>query len=111
MNQQNIYRDKTIDKMSEADVGIAISSGAAIAREIADITISADSLESLLQLKNLSNELMKRINWNYRTIIGFNASLILLGILGILPPTTSAFLHNASTLAIGFKSMTKLTNS
>ena len=94
--------------LSEADVGIAISSGAAIAREIADITISADSLESLLQLKKLSNALMKRINWNYRTIMGFNASLILLGIFGILPPTTSAFLHNASTLAIGLKSMTKL---
>ncbi|HAJ98323.1 MAG TPA: heavy metal translocating P-type ATPase [Ruminococcus sp.] len=94
--------------LSEADVGIAISSGAPIAREIADITISADSLEALLQLKLLSNALMKRINWNYRTIMGFNASLILLGILGILPPTTSAFLHNASTLAIGLKSMTNL---
>lgn len=94
--------------LSEADVGIAISSGAPIAREIADITISADSLEALLQLKLLSNALMKRINWNYRTIMGFNASLILLGILGVLAPTTSAFLHNASTLAIGLKSMTNL---
>ena len=97
--------------LSEADVGIAISSGAAIAREIADITISADSLEALLALKQLSNALMKRIHWNYRTIMGFNASLILLGILGVLPPTTSAFLHNASTLAIGLKSMTNLTKT
>ena len=94
--------------LSEADVGIAISSGAPIAREIADVTISAESLEALYQLKLLSNALMKRINWNYRTIMGFNASLILLGILGVLPPTTSAFLHNASTLAIGLRSMTNL---
>ena len=95
--------------LSEADAGIAISTGAAIAREIADITISADDLYALAELKCLSNELMMRIGRNYRTIIGFNGALIGLGVLGILPPATSALLHNASTLAIGLKSMTDLT--
>ncbi|MBP5580144.1 MAG: heavy metal translocating P-type ATPase [Ruminococcus sp.] len=94
--------------LSEADAGIAISTGAAIAREIADITISADDLYSLVELKRLSNALMKRIHWNYRTIIGFNGGLIGLGVLGVLPPAASALLHNASTLAIGLKSMTEL---
>ncbi|EWM54788.1 heavy metal translocating P-type ATPase [Ruminococcus flavefaciens] len=94
--------------LSEADAGIAISTGAAIAREIADITISADDLYALVELKRLSNALMKRIHWNYRTIIGFNGGLIGLGVLGVLPPATSALLHNASTLAIGLKSMTEL---
>lgn len=94
--------------LSEADAGIAISTGAAIAREIADITISADDLYSLVDLKRLSNALMKRINWNYRTIIGFNGTLIGLGVLGLIPPATSALLHNASTLAIGLRSMTEL---
>lgn len=94
--------------LSEADAGIAISTGAAIAREIADITISADDLYALVELKRLSNALMKRIGWNYRTIIGFNGGLIGLGVLGILPPATSALLHNASTLAIGLRSMTEL---
>ncbi len=95
--------------LSEADAGIAISTGAAIAREIADITISANDLYALVELKNLSDALMRRIHWNYRTIIGFNLGLILLGALGVLPPATSALLHNASTLAIGLKSMTDLT--
>lgn len=95
--------------LSEADAGIAISTGAAIAREIADITISADDLYALAELKRLSNALMMRIGRNYRTIIGFNGALIGLGVLGILPPATSALLHNASTLAIGLKSMTDLT--
>ena len=95
--------------LSEADAGIAISTGAAIAREIADITISADYLYALAELKRLSNALMMRIGRNYRTIIGFNGALIGLGVLGILPPATSALLHNASTLAIGLKSMTDLT--
>ena len=94
--------------LSEADAGIAISTGAAIAREIADITISADDLYSLVELKRLSNALMSRIGWNYRTIIGFNGGLIGLGVLGVLPPAASALLHNASTLAIGLKSMTEL---
>ena len=94
--------------LSEADAGIAISTGAAIAREIADITISAEDLYSLVELKRFSDALMKRIAWNYRTIISFNAGLIVLGALGILPPAVSALLHNASTLAIGLKSMTDL---
>ncbi len=94
--------------LSEADAGIAISTGAAIAREIADITISADDLYALLTLRRLSTALMGRIRQNYRTIIGFNLGLIVLGVAGILPPTTSAFLHNASTLAIGMQSMTDL---
>ena len=94
--------------LSEADAGIAISTGAAIAREIADITISADDLYSLVELKRLSCALMERIGWNYRTIIGFNGALIGLGVLGVLPPATSALLHNASTLAIGLKSTTEL---
>jgi len=94
--------------LSEADAGIAISTGAAIAREIADITISADDLYALVELKRLSNALMSRIGWNYRTIIGFNGGLICLGVLGVLPPATSALLHNASTLAIGLRSMTEL---
>ena len=94
--------------LSEADAGIAISTGAAIAREIADITISANDLYALVELKRLSNALMSRISWNYRTIIGFNGGLIGLGVLGVLPPASSALLHNASTLAIGLKSMTEL---
>lgn len=94
--------------LSESDAGIAISTGAAIAREIADITISANDLYALISLKQLSDALMKRIHRNYRTIIGFNLGLILLGAAGILPPATSALLHNASTLAIGLKSMTDL---
>ena len=94
--------------LSESDAGIAISTGAAVAREIADITISADDLYALVSLKKISNSLMDRINQNYRNIIGFNLGLIIFGVLGILPPATSAFLHNASTLAIGLKSMTNL---
>ena len=94
--------------LSEADAGIAISTGAAIAREIADITISSEDLFALVTLRSLSQELMARIHRNYRFIVGFNFSLIVLGVLGILPPTTSALLHNMSTLAIGLKSMTNL---
>ena len=94
--------------LSKADVGIAISSGAAIAREIADITVSSDDLNSLVTLKQISNLLMARIRSNYRSIISFNTALIVLGVLGVIPPTTSAFLHNASTLAFTLKSMTKL---
>ena len=94
--------------LSNADVGIAISSGAAIAREIADITVSSDDLNSLVTLKEISNLLMARIRSNYRFIISFNTALIVLGVVGVIPPTTSAFLHNASTLAFTLKSMTKL---
>lgn len=94
--------------LSKADVGIAISSGAAIAREIADITVSSDDLNSLVTLKEISNLLMARIRSNYRYIISFNTALIVLGVVGLIPPTTSAFLHNASTLAFTLKSMTKL---
>lgn len=91
--------------LSEADAGIAINTGAAIAREIADIMINADDLRSIIVLRRISEELMKRINSNYRTIIGFNFSLIVLGALGLLPPATSAFLHNTSTIVIGTASM------
>ena len=94
--------------LSKADVGIAISSGAAIAREIADITVSSDDLNSLVTLKKISDLLMARIRSNYRSIMSFNTALIVLGIVGIIPPTTSAFLHNTSTLAFTLKSMTKL---
>ncbi|MCR4793005.1 MAG: heavy metal translocating P-type ATPase [Lachnospiraceae bacterium] len=94
--------------LSAADAGIAISEGAAIARQIADITISSDSLESLVVLRKISILLMKRIRFNYRTIVGFNSTLIGLGIAGILPPATSALLHNGSTVALGLKSMTNL---
>ena len=91
--------------LSEADAGIAISSGAAIAREVADITISADDLTCLVTLRELSVALMKRINANYRSIIGFNFALMVLGAAGVSAPTTSAFLHNSSTLAIALSSM------
>ncbi len=94
--------------LSAADAGIAIRDGAAIAREVADITLAADDLGALLTLRRLSDALMERIGWNYRNIIGFNLMLIILGVLGVLPPTTTALLHNASTLVIGMKSMTKL---
>lgn len=94
--------------LSAADVGIAISDGAQIAREIADVTIGADSLEEIVVLKELSDALMKRIHRNYRLIVGINASLIALGVAGILPPATSALLHNASTIWISTKSMKNL---
>ena len=94
--------------LSEADVGIAISTGAAIAREIADITIASEDLFELVILRRLSEALMSRIHGSYRFIVGFNLSLILLGVAGILPPTTSALLHNTSTLGISLKNMTNL---
>ncbi|MCD7885344.1 MAG: heavy metal translocating P-type ATPase [Lachnospiraceae bacterium] len=94
--------------LSEADVGIAIADGAAIAQEVADITISADDLWALVTLKRISDALLKRIDTNYRQIISFNAMLILLGVIGILPPATSALLHNTSTILISMKSMTDL---
>lgn len=94
--------------LSASDAGIAISEGAAIAREIADITISENDLYQLVVLKTISNCLMKRIHQNYRQVIGFNLGLILLGVTGVLQPATSALLHNTSTLAISLKSMTNL---
>ncbi len=94
--------------LSEADAGIAISTGAAIAREIADITVSAEDLSAIVTLKQLSDALMARIHRNYRTIIGFNFGLIVLGAAGILQPAATAFLHNASTLAISIHGMTNL---
>ncbi len=94
--------------LSEADAGIAINTGAAIAKEIADITISSEDLFELVILRRLSMALMKRIDSNYRFIVGFNLSLIVCGVAGFIPPTTSALLHNMSTLGIGMKSMTNL---
>ena len=94
--------------LSEADAGIAISDGAAIAREIADITIAADSLWELVRLRQLAIGLMCRIQNNYRFVIGFNGALIGLGVAGILPPTTSAMLHNLSTLGVSLHSMSAL---
>jgi len=96
--------------LSAADVGIAISDGAEIAREIADITIGSDDLYNIVTLKLLSDSLMKRISKNYRNIAGFNTGLILLGVSGIIQPTTSALFHNTSTLFISIKSMQNLLN-
>lgn len=94
--------------LSAADAGIAISDGAAIAREIADITIGADDLHQVVVLRKLSKALMKRIRGNYRKIVGFNSALILLGVLGVIQPTTSALLHNTSTILISMGGMRKL---
>lgn len=94
--------------LSEADAGIAIAEGADIAREIADITISARDLHQLIVLKELSNLLMKRVNFNYDFVVSFNAALIALGVAGILPPATTALLHNESTIALSLHSMTNL---
>ncbi len=94
--------------LSAADAGIAISGGAEIAREIADVTIGADSLYEIVTLKAISDGLMRRINRNYRIIVGFNSGLIPLGIGGLIEPAASALLHNASTLAISLKSMENL---
>ena len=95
--------------LSEADCGIAISDGAAIAREIADVTIAADSLWELVRLRRIAMALMARIKANYRFVIGFNAALIALGAAGILPPAASALLHNLSTLGVSLHSMGRLT--
>ena len=94
--------------VSAADVGIAVSDGAEIAREIADIMIGANDLYGLVKLKKLSNALVGRIHGNYRVIVGFNTALILLGVGGFLQPASSALLHNTSTLAISLKSMQDL---
>ena len=94
--------------LSAADAGITVDDGAEIARQIADITIGAEDLSRIVILKDLSDSLMKRIRSHYRTIVWFNSGLILFGLLGILPPSLSALLHNASTIALGLKSTTKL---
>lgn len=94
--------------LSSADIGIAISDGAEIAREIADVTIAAEDLSEVVALKELSNALIRRIHRNYRTIVGFNGGLIALGVLGLIQPTTSALLHNMSTLCISLASMRNL---
>ena len=94
--------------LSEADVGVAISGGAAIAREIADVTLAADDLRELVLLRRIAMALQRRTSWNYRFVIGFNSALIALGALGVLPPATSALLHNLSTLGISVRSMTDL---
>lgn len=94
--------------LSAADVGIAINDGAQIAREIADITIDAGSLNELVTLKRISNGLAKRVKSNYRNVVGINSALILLGVFGVIQPTVSAFVHNASTLAISLNSMKNL---
>ena len=94
--------------LSAADVGIAIGEGAEIAREVADVTVEGDQLDSLLLLKEISDALMGRIEHNYRFIAGFNGALIALGIAGILPPTSTALLHNGSTIAITMASMRDL---
>ncbi len=94
--------------LSASDAGIAISDGAEIARQIADITIGSDNLDSIVILREISTLLMKRIKFNYRTIVGFNTALIALGIAGVMPPATSAMLHNGSTVVLGLKSMTDL---
>ena len=94
--------------LSEADAGIAISTGAAIAREIADITVASEDLFALVTLRRLGEALMERIHGSYRFIVGFNLALIALGVAGVLPPTTSALLHNGSTLGISLRNMTDL---
>ena len=94
--------------LSAASVGIAVSDGAEIAKEIADITISAESLYEVVVLKQLSNALLKRIHTNYRSIVAINSSLIVLGVAGVLAPATSALCHNVSTLLISLKSMKNL---
>lgn len=94
--------------LSEADAGIAIESGAAIAKEIADITISSENLNALVTLRKISSELMNRINSNYRFIVSFNSTLIALGLTGVITPSFSALLHNGSTILTGVKSTTKL---
>ena len=94
--------------LSLADVGIAIGSGATIAREVADITCAAEDLRELVLLRRLAEKLMGRIGRNYRFVMGFNGALILLGALGLLPPATSALLHNGSTILLSLDCLTDL---
>ena len=101
-------REGCMDISAEADAGIAVMSGAPIAREIADITVSEENLGSLLVLRRIAMGLMERIHGNYRSILSFNTLLIVLGMMGILQPTATALLHNSSTVLIGMRSMTDL---
>ena len=94
--------------LSLADVGVAIGSGTSIAREVADVTIAAEDLRELVLLRELSQRLMGRIHRNYRFVMGFNSALIALGAVGVLPPATSALLHNSSTLVLSMECMTPL---
>ena len=94
--------------LSEADVGVAVNTGAAIAREIADVTITTEELGALVTMRRLADAAMRRIHGNYRFIMSFNSALIALGVAGFIAPSTSALLHNLSTLGIGLKSMTDL---
>ena len=94
--------------LSEADAGVAVNTGAAIAREIADITIEAEDLGELLVLRDISKALMRRIDGDYRVIISLNSMLILLGAFGIITPATSAMMHNLSTIGISLYNMTDL---
>ena len=94
--------------LSLADVGIAVGSGAVIAREVADVTIAAEDLRELVWLKRLSSALMRRINRNYRFVMSFNGALILLGAFGILAPAASALLHNTSTILLSMDCLTEL---
>ena len=94
--------------LAAADVSVAMCGGSDIAREVADVTLCSDTLKELVTLRRLSTALMERINANYRFIVGFNAGLIILGAVGVIPPSTAALLHNGSTMIISGKSMTKL---
>ena len=94
--------------LSLADVGIAVGSGSVIAREVADVTIAAEDIRELVYLKRLSDALMRRINHNYRFVMGFNGALILLGAFGLLTPAASALLHNSSTILLSMKCLTGL---
>ena len=94
--------------LSLADVGIAVGSGAVLAREVADVTIAAEDLHELVRLKRLSDALMSRIHHNYHFVMSFNGALIVLGALGILPPATSALLHNTSTILLSMNCLTDL---
>ena len=102
------WRSPHTPALSEADVGVAINTGTAIAREIADVTIASEDLFELVTLRKISQALMGRIHRNYRCIVAFNLMLIVLGVAGVIQPTTSALLHNASTLGISLDSMTDL---
>lgn len=94
--------------LSEADVGLAVSNGAPIAQEVADIVISNGSLQEIVRMRQIAEALMRRIHGNYRNIMGFNSVLIALGAMGILMPSTASLLHNLSTIGIGLHSMTPL---
>ena len=107
-DKANFIREEKVKGHTVIMIGDGVNDSAAIAREIADITIGSEDLFALVTLRRLSETLMARIHQNYRTIVGFNLMLIILGVAGLIPPTTSALLHNASTLGISLHSMTSL---